>query len=192
MVILKKPTIAKAVVKDGFEQFKEAGRDILTGLDQRTASSDKPKDGKEKSWEDEWLKNKDKKDKPPVSDKVGEHSKIDPAKTFGEHDKRSEEAARSRIASMLNSRFTQASQTSEHGRAEAQKKQEENKPIYDKLWEEKEQEKKRREDQAAKQQGSVASPQGKTGRGTALVGKKKRQPSPMELNRAEFRGAKGK
>lgn len=192
MVILKKPTIAKAVVKDGFEQFKEAGRDILTGLDQRTASSDKPKDGKEKSWEDEWLKNKDKKDKPPVSDKEGEHSKIDPAKTFGEHDKRSEEAARSRIASMLNSRFTQASQTSEHGRAEAQKKQEENKPIYDKLWEEKEQEKKRREDQAAKQQGSVASPQGKTGRGTALVGKKKRQPSPMELNRAEFRGAKGK
>ncbi|MEK9179305.1 MAG: hypothetical protein AAB893_02450, partial [Patescibacteria group bacterium] len=136
-------------------------------------------------------KDPSKKDKPPMSEKEGGHSKLDAEKTFGEHDKKSEEAARSKIASMLNSRFTQASQTSEHGRAEAQKKQEENKPIYDKLWEEKQKEKKRQEEQAAKQQQiGVASPQGKTGRGTALIGKKKHQPSPMELNRTEFKGAK--
>lgn len=190
MVIIKKPndpstvkggvkSIFGALREESIEQLKEVKKDISRSFGSEPVSGEKPK-----SWEDEWLKDKDKNN-PPISEKEGGHSQIDPAKMMEKSTEKDLAAVRNR----LNQQFTRASSTSEYGKEQAQKYQQEHTPIYDKIKQEEEQKRKQQQQAAAQQQGPVGPPKGKPKGG---LGKKKHKASPMELNRAEFRGAKGK
>ena len=79
-------SIFGALKDESIEAFKETGKEIIKGvtmLPRDLIAGAQPGNGeKGKSWEDEWLKDKDK-NKPPVSEKEGEHSKIDPGKRKG-------------------------------------------------------------------------------------------------------------
>lgn len=198
MVILKKAkgdtsgikgglkSIFGAFKDEGIEQLKEVKKDIARSL------TGDPGGDKPKSWEDEWLKDKDK-NKPPVSEKEEGHSKIDPAKMMKGSDEQNLEATRRKIAAALNSQYYRPSQTSEYGKQQAQKYQEEHKPVYDKQQQEAEQKRQQQQKAAAQQQGQgLAMPTKGTSNRGSVLSKKKHKPSPMELNRAEFRGAKGK
>ena len=209
MVILKKAKGDTSGIKGGLrsvfgafkdesvEALKQTGKELVKGVTMLprdllvgALSGESPQD--KKSWEDEWLKNKDK-NKPPVSDKEGGHSEINPAKMMQGSEEQKLETARRKIAMELNSRFTRSSATSEYGREQAQEYQKKHKPIYDQIQEEEKQKKEQQQRAAAQQQGQgLAMPTKGTSTRGSVLSKKKHKPSPQELNRIEYRSSGGK
>ncbi|MFA6005970.1 MAG: hypothetical protein WC775_05835 [Patescibacteria group bacterium] len=204
MVIIKKAkndsgirgglrSIGSAIREESIEALKVTSKELVRGVtmlprDLLTGALGGEPGADKKSWEDEWLKDKDKNN-PPVSEKEGQHSKIDPAQMMKGSEEQKLQMARNRIASALNSQYTHASSASEYGKEQAQKYQQEHEPIHVRLQREADQQRQQQQQAAAQQPGPVGPPSGKT---KGRPGKQKHQPSPMELNRAEFRGAKGK
>lgn len=179
---------AKTFVKNTFETSNEKGSSLDSG-NLETKNQDKldnPITNSGKSWEDEWLKNKDLNN-PKISETIGGNSPLDISKTLKDND----QVALNKARATLNSQFTHASRDSEYGKKLASEYQEKNTPIYDKLWKEKEDQEKKEKEARAKQQ-SVAAPSGKTGRGTALGGKRKKVTNSQLENNSETRASSGK
>ena len=164
-------------------ELKETGKEMLGMRPVDKKQVETP----EKSWADEWLKDQDK-NKPPISEHTGAHSKVDVKQSFSQQDRESLKQVQAR----LNQMYRQASSQSEYGKEQQKKQQQASQSVYDKDWQER-QEKQRQQSQTLGQQSSALGVTGsKRKRGDWMKGaKRKRQATPQELNRAEFRGSKG-
>ena len=172
LVLYTGKSIAKAIVRDGFEQKEK--RDFESQL---LATHNLKSHRTRKEVEDEWLKDRARK--------TNHNPKRRAFKTgWRKHLVSTTKKRRSGglKTSMLNSRHKLLKHLNTGGEAQ---KTGENKPIYDKLWKEKKSKK-----NSGKQQRMEPSPQEKQA-GDCAYWKKKHQPSQMELNRTEFKGAKG-
>lgn len=207
MVILKKPKSDKGVkgqlrqlVRElGVEVLrgtKETGKEVVMGFTRLPGellmgaqNIDKGKN----NWENEWLKDKDKeKNRTPISEKTGEHSNINPEGIQQKSDQAQIEQLQRRLSSTLNQQFTKPSSTSEYGQEQAKKYQEEHKPIYEKIWGEREEAQRAQAQRAQQSQGAnLAATGSKRKAGDWRHGAKRKGPSPQDLNRSEFAG-KGK
>ena len=175
--------LAKQIGIEVVGELKETGKEML-GM--RKVERSSPAQS-EKNWADEWLKNQDQ-NKPPISEKLGEHSPLNLQQEFGKQ----EDRELRQVQAKLNQMYTQASSESEYGKAKIQEKQQANQPVYDQVWKE------RQEKQQQQQTTKVASSPGLAATGSKRPAgdwrhgaKRKRQATPQELNRAEFRGSKG-
>jgi len=207
MAFFKKPKSDNSVkgqlrnlIRDiGFEtarEVKEVGKEVIKGVTQlpvglvseaRTAPGSGTGD-----WEKDWLKDADKeKSRLPLSEKEGGHSKINPSEIVKKDDAAEIERVKRQISGTLNQTYNRPSSASEYAQELARKQQAEQKPVYDKGWEEREEQKKR---QAQRPQTGVnlAATGSKRKAGDWQHGtRRKKGPTPQDLNRAEFAG-KGK
>ena len=163
--------LAREIGIETVRELKETGKELI-GMRPEVKNPSKTPD---KDWADEWLKNKDP-DKPPVSNKIGEFSSINPKQQLEKNDQQELR----QVQAKLNQLFSQPKDQSEQA-----------KPIYDQSWKERQE-----KQQQQSQQRQAAPALGATGsaraRGDWRHGaKRKRQPTPQELNRTEFRGSKG-
>ena len=163
-------------------EVKELGKEMVRGVTMIDTSSTKTD---QKSWQEEWLKDNDPS-KPPISEKTGEHSKLDIESKL----KQEEQRDLKQVQNNLRQMYSKPSPDSTYGQELAQDRQKENKPIYDKLWQEREE---KRQVGQRQHSSSVPVTTQKRKRGDWRGGtKKKRTASPQELNRAEFSGSKSK
>jgi hypothetical protein len=216
MAFFKKPTTNSSVkgqLKNLFrdvtleigKELKETGKEmvkgvtmlpkeLLEGLFSPNGASTSSSDKKDKSWEEEWLKNnKDNKDKPPLSDKEGGHSKIDPNKPFEKEGKAQEEAIRRRLASTLNSQYTRTSSQSTYGQQKQKEEQEKRTPVYDKLQKEKKDRDDQQKQQAAQRGNNNLPAQSfKRKTGDWKHGTKRKKSRDQSMGNNEFATSKGK
>ena len=175
--------LAKQIGIEVVGELKETGKEML-GMRKVERNSLAQN---ERNWADEWLKEQNQDpNKPPISDKTGGHSGLDLKEQF----QKSQQQELKQVQARLNQMYSQPSSQSEYGQAKIQEKRQTNQPIYDQVWKEKQQQ----QQQAAK----VASSPGLAATGSKRKAgdwrhgaKRKRQATPQELNRTEFRGSKG-
>jgi hypothetical protein len=135
----------------------------------------------QKSWADEWLKDQNSdKNKPPISQTTGAHTGLNTAEMFGKSDEEQKKAVLRRIENAQHSKFEKASATSEYGQQLAKEQQEKDKQekIYDTLWQEREEEKQKNEQQLP--QLGLPTISSKRARGDWRGGKKKKATMPMK------------
>ena len=160
-------------------EVKELGKEVVRGVTMLDTAPINSKNPDQKSWADEWLKDNDPS-KPPVSEKMGEHSKLDVESKL----KQEEQRDLRQVQNNLRQMYSKVSPDSSYGQKLAQDRQNENKPIYDKLWQEREE-----KSQAGLRQQSTNVPimTQKRKRGDWRGGvKKKKAPTPQELGRSEY------
>jgi len=164
-------------------ELKETGKELLGMRSVEKIRSQQS----EKSWADEWLKDHDK-NKPPISEHTGGHSKVDVKQSFNQQDSKSLKQVQER----LNQMYSQPSNQSEYGKQQQQEQQQASQSVYHKNWEERQQKNAEfSKAQNAQQRVSLAATGSKRKAGDWMKGaKRKRQATPQELNRAEFRGSK--
>ncbi len=150
------------------DSTKEMGREVVRGF-----TGEKPKD-----WADEWLKG-DRRDKPPLSDKEGGHTKLDTQKIFGQEDAKKEAALRQRLQSAMHAQHTQGTA-----------RQENEPPAYTREWQEREERREQKQKAAAVSPGPALSFARK--KGDWMRGLKRKKSSPQQLNRSEFVGSKSR
>ena len=181
------------------EGIKETGKEVLKGvtmLSSETVMKAKIEDLSMKDqkgdsdWAKEWLGDKENKDKISISQQEGGHSNIDAKKTFAKQDKQKFERIGNKIQQSLHRQYSQVSPSSQYGQRLAEAEKAKQKSVYEKNWEEREQQKQITE----QQQKSVGLPQisGKRKRGDWMHGIGKKKQSAQEINRSEFVGGKGK
>lgn len=149
-------------------ELKETGKELL-GIRPREDNQSREQ---EKNWADEWLKDKDPS-KPAIADKTGQHSPLDIKSPLQKETQENLKLVQSRLKQMYTS----------------SPKEQQTESAYSQAWKE-DQEKKPKNSQKP---ASVLKPMTqKRKRGDWMGGaKRKRQATPQELNRTEFRGSKG-
>jgi len=204
MVFFKKPksnssvkgqlqNLVREIGIESAKEIREVGKEVMRGVTMLPSELlTKGKSESSSDWEKDWFKDQDKeKPRPPLSPKEGGHSQINPAEFATKNDQSEIEKVKRQLAQTLNQTYSRPSNASEYGQELARTRQAEQKPLYEKLWEEREEEQKRqaRAPQAA---ANLSSTGAKRQAGDWRHGaKRKRGPSPQELNRTEFAG-KGK
>lgn len=194
MVFFKKPKkndsvrgqlggLARAIGAEVVGELKETGKEMLGMRKMEKTQSPSLK----KNWADEWLKDQDQ-NKPPISEKLGEHSPLNLQQEFGKQ----EDRELKQVQAKLNQMYTQASSESEYGKAKIQEKQQANQPVYDQVWKERQEKQQQQQRLASASSAGLASTGSKRRAGDWRHGaKRKRQATPQELNRTEFKGSKG-
>ncbi len=163
--------LAREVGIETIRELKETGKEIL-----RFGAESKNNQAKNnQNWAQEWLKDQGT-NRPPISDNTGEHSTLDLKNQFGRH----EQQELKQVQAKLSQLFSQ------------QKEKQTEKSVYEQSWQGRQEQAQQRNQ---KQMPSAANLQG-TGsarqRGDWRHGaKRKRQSTPQELNRTEFKGSKG-
>lgn len=165
-------------------ELKETGKEFLG----QPLEPKKPTSGSERDWAQEWLKDHSL-DKPDISAKTGQHSTLDLQEQF----RKQEDQELKQVQARLNQMFRQPSSQSEYGQAKAKEQQEAQQSVYDRVWQERQKKPQKEQQLAAKQPGPALAATGRRRtRGDWQHGvKRKRQPTPQELNRPEFRGSQG-
>ncbi len=180
--------VLKTLIDETAEALKDTGRDLVRGVTML------PKEmllGEAVSLTSEA---NDSSPKARISEKEGENTKINPAEMFRRSDEQKQEKVRQRLKMLLNQTYTKPSVASEYGQELVRERQQKQEPIYDRLWREK-QEKEKREKETKAQQATglpVISTIRKRGDWMHGLKRKKGGGTPQQLNRAEFKGGKGK
>jgi hypothetical protein len=204
MVFFKKPksnssvkgqlrNLLRDISFESAKEIREVGKEVIKGVTMLPSELlTGAKSESSNDWEKDWLKDQDKeKARPPLSPKEGGHSQINPAEFAKKNDQPEIEKVQRQLAQTLNQTYSHPSVASEYGQELARKRQSEQKSVYEKIWEERKEERERqaKAPQAAANLSSTGSKRqaGDWRHGT----KRKRGPSPQELNRTEFAG-KGK
>jgi len=142
-------------------ELKETGKEIIKGVTMLSLSTESVPE-----------KN--------LHTKEGEHTKINPEEIAKKNDQAEIEKVKRQISGSLNQTYSRASSASEYGQEQARKYQSEHKPVYNKYWEEREEER-RQQAQKPVTKVNLAATGSKRKAGDWRHGtKRKRGPSPQE------------
>lgn len=179
--------LLRQIADESIEAFKDTGKDVVRGVTRLPKELLLGIQAEEKG-----LSGEKERRKPEIAEKEGGSTKLDLEAMFKNSDEKRQAEVRRRLEAVLHQRYIRPSGASEYGQELARKQEQQQKPVYYQVWEE-QQEKKKQAEKAEKQGSGLPVISTMRKRGDWMRGlKRKKTASPQQLNRAEFKGGKGK
>lgn len=167
----------KKIIRDAFEQVFETGRDMAKSSAKQVAETLSPWDMIRNSFTEQKNGQKDQQQK--AKEQMGKGGNNTPLnfdklqKSYANQDQKKIDSMKQRLFQMVKREDERTIQRSQQTKAEKERSEAQE-----------EAEKRRREEERRRQNAMGNAPEGKSGRGTALMGKKKKrqatEPQPAE------------